>query len=98
MGRLQGRNMEFGRPLVWHSAACSRKVKQEPSAGVFKKPTRENLSKVVPATLQTWACITYEGKCITPDVHPKEMHILLLPGGRKRAVCPSGESLQEEDI
>ena len=48
--------MQFRRSLVWHSVARGTKVKQLPSARGFKKPTMENLSKVVPATLQTWSC------------------------------------------
>ena len=42
----------------------------------FKKPTSENLNKVVLATPYTWAyTLYYEGKCITPDKHSKELHI-----------------------
>ena len=68
--------MEIRKSLVWHSAGHGTKVKQQPSAGGFKKPTRETLSKVVPATPQTRACIPYnDGKCTIPDEHPKVLHI-----------------------
>ena len=50
------------------AAVCGTKTKQELSVGSFKKPTSENVSKVVPVTLQIWACTPYnEGKCTTQD-------------------------------
>ena len=41
--------MEFRRSLVWHVVVHDTKVNQQPSGGVFKKPTRENLNIVVPS-------------------------------------------------
>ena len=68
--------MEFRRSLVWHSAAHSTKIKLQTSAWGFKKPTTENLSKAVPATLQTQACtLNNEGNFTTPDEYRKELHI-----------------------
>ena len=69
--------MEFKRSLVWHLATRGMKIKLQPSAGDFTKPTRENLRKVVSAIMQTCkACTLYnERKSTTPDEHPKELHI-----------------------
>ena len=68
VSRMARLNMEFRRALVWHSVTRGMRIKLEPSARVFKKPTRENLINVVPATPQIQASTLYnEGKCTTLD-------------------------------